>query len=43
MKQQWWSAKGVGPSQDADRFLLLLALSASMLGALSMVLYLALR
>jgi hypothetical protein len=43
MKQEWWPAKGVEPSQDDDRFLFLLTLIVSLLAGGGMVLYLALR
>jgi hypothetical protein len=43
MKQEWWPAKGVEPSQDDDRFLFLLTLIVSVLAGGGMVLYLALR
>ena len=38
-----WPAKGVGPSQNDDRFLFVLSLTVGLLAALGTVLYLALR
>jgi hypothetical protein len=43
MEQKPWPAAGVGPSHDDDRFLFLLSLVAVVLGALGLMLYIALR